>query len=127
MDQDELEALVSEGASEREIASRFGVGHTTVRRWLARYGLATVRAQRLRAVPGVGADGKYLELPCRRHGVTTFVVRSDGGGRRCLKCRSDAVSRRRRRVKRILVEEAGGACRLCGYDRCVAALQFHHV
>ena len=35
--------------------------------------------------------------------------------------------RRRRRVKEILVEEAGGCCRLCGYDRCVAALEFHHL
>jgi hypothetical protein len=24
------------------------------------------------------------------------------------------------------VEEAGGACQLCGYDRCIAALGFHH-
>jgi 5-methylcytosine-specific restriction endonuclease McrA len=29
-------------------------------------------------------------------------------------------------VKRILVAEAGGACQLCGYDRCIAALEFHH-
>jgi hypothetical protein len=35
--------------------------------------------------------------------------------------------RRRRKVKRILVDEAGGACMLCGYDRCVAALEFHHL
>jgi len=40
---------------------------------------------------------------------------------------SDAVSRRRREVKRILVEEAGGGCALCGYDRCVSALSFHHL
>jgi hypothetical protein len=33
----------------------------------------------------------------------------------------------RRRAKRILVEEAGGCCRLCGYDRCVAALHLHHL
>jgi hypothetical protein len=25
------------------------------------------------------------------------------------------------------VAEAGGSCALCGYDRCLAALQFHHV
>jgi hypothetical protein len=37
------------------------------------------------------------------------------------------VLRRRRRVKEILVSEAGGACRLCGYDRCLAALEFHHL
>jgi hypothetical protein len=29
-------------------------------------------------------------------------------------------------VKARLVEEAGGRCALCGYDRCQAALQFHH-
>jgi hypothetical protein len=37
------------------------------------------------------------------------------------------VTRRRRKVKQILVDEAGGGCRLCGYDRCVAALHFHHL
>jgi hypothetical protein len=26
-----------------------------------------------------------------------------------------------------LVEEAGGACRACGYDRHPSALQFHHL
>jgi hypothetical protein len=25
------------------------------------------------------------------------------------------------------VEEAGGRCRICGYNRCIAALQFHHL
>jgi hypothetical protein len=40
---------------------------------------------------------------------------------------SEQVSTRRRRVKRILVEEAGGRCVTCGYDACVAALQFHHL
>jgi 5-methylcytosine-specific restriction endonuclease McrA len=38
-----------------------------------------------------------------------------------------AVSIWRRRVKRRLVERAGGACQLCGYDRYDGALQFHHV
>lgn len=34
--------------------------------------------------------------------------------------------RRRRRVKELLVKEAGGACEICGYDRYLGALQFHH-
>ena len=46
---------------------------------------------------------------------------------RCKRCRMERVVRRSRRVKAILVEEAGGRCALCGYDRCVGALQFHHV
>jgi 5-methylcytosine-specific restriction endonuclease McrA len=44
-----------------------------------------------------------------------------------LKCRSEAVTRRRRRVKQLLVREAGGACQACGYDRCIGALEFHHL
>jgi 5-methylcytosine-specific restriction endonuclease McrA len=46
---------------------------------------------------------------------------------RCRMCRAEAVARRRRKVKRILVDEAGGRCRICGYDRCIAALEFHHI
>ncbi|MEO8690851.1 MAG: hypothetical protein ABI611_21875, partial [Solirubrobacteraceae bacterium] len=50
-----------------------------------------------------------------------------GGRYRCKLCRSEHVSARRRRVKRLLVEEAGGRCILCGYDRYTGALQFHHL
>lgn len=46
---------------------------------------------------------------------------------RCKRCRLEAVSRRRRKVKQMLVSEAGGRCVLCGYDRCVSALHFHHI
>jgi hypothetical protein len=58
--------------------------------------------------------------------MTTYR-RTGGAGYRCAKCAGEAVSRRRRKVKRILVAEAGGMCRLCGYDRCIAALEFHHL
>ena len=27
----------------------------------------------------------------------------------------------------MLVEEAGGCCAVCGYDRCEVSLHFHHV
>jgi hypothetical protein len=30
-------------------------------------------------------------------------------------------------VRKLLIEEAGGACALCGYDRCVVSISFHHV
>ena len=38
-----------------------------------------------------------------------------------------AVDRRRRAIKAIVVKESGGACLICGYDRSVKALQFHHL
>ena len=39
----------------------------------------------------------------------------------------DRVAAWRRRAKQVLVREAGGQCHLCGYDRCLAALEFHHL
>jgi hypothetical protein len=37
------------------------------------------------------------------------------------------VTRRKQKIKRLLVEEAGGCCAVCGYDRTVVNLHFHHV
>jgi 5-methylcytosine-specific restriction endonuclease McrA len=67
---------------------------------------------------------------CRRHGRVVFHRYSDGkrGHRwRCKRCVGEAVTRRHQKVKRILVAEAGGCCAVCGYDRCVVNLHFHHV
>jgi hypothetical protein len=53
-------------------------------------------------------------------------VIENSGRARCRKCRIERVSEWRRRTKARLVEETGGKCEICGYDRCFAALQFHH-
>jgi transposase len=118
-----LEPLVEAGMSTAEIAEIVGLSKTTVRHWLREYGLKTQWAERRHA----SHEGQpELQLRCARHGVTKFVRRT-GGGYRCAKCRAEAVARRRRNVKRILVEEAGGSCAVCGYHRCVGALEFHHL
>jgi hypothetical protein len=46
---------------------------------------------------------------------------------RCKRCVGEAVSRRHRKVKQTLVAEHGGGCVVCGYDRVLANLHFHHV
>ncbi len=37
-----------------------------------------------------------------------------------------SVSKRRKQNKLVLVEYKGGKCELCGYSKCIAALEFHH-
>jgi hypothetical protein len=111
---DELEPLVTAGLSVRAIAERLGVSYATVRHWLKKHGLKTRGA-----IKPPKSDARTVERDCPVHGRTTFVRRVDGYFR-CLACRADAVAKRRRAVKRILIEEAGGACRLCGYDRVPA-------
>lgn len=123
---DELVGLVEEGLSTREIADRVDRSLGTVRHWLRVHGLKTKHPARRRIAAGTrGVDPARRVMECHRHGSTEFWLETRGIYR-CLKCRSEAVSRRRRRVKEILVAEAGGACEVCGYDRWIGALHFHH-
>ena len=68
---------------------------------------------------------------CKRHGVTEFAQYRSGRARGfrwvCKRCVGEAVTRRKQKLKRLLVEENGGRCAVCGYDRCIINLTFHHV
>ncbi|MDO8590725.1 MAG: hypothetical protein Q7R65_01965 [bacterium] len=37
-----------------------------------------------------------------------------------------AVSARRKKLREMARESQGGKCMICGYNRCAAALDFHH-
>jgi hypothetical protein len=125
VDRETLERLVGEGLSIREIGRHVGRSAGSVRYWLERHGLKT-------ALASSHAERRSGELPpttrrrCRTHGLQDFGLDATGSYR-CRKCAGERVNRRRRRVKQILVEEAGGACRLCGYDGYIGALEFHHL
>jgi len=119
-----LEALVADGLTQLQIAARLGLGGSTVRYWLKRHGLRTQRAHEV----SVFASAQDIVMRrCRTRGWTEFVATGSKRQPRCRRCRSAHVSKRRRRLKEILVTEAGGACVICGYDRYHGALHFHHL
>jgi 5-methylcytosine-specific restriction endonuclease McrA len=67
---------------------------------------------------------------CTHHGTTEFAYYSRGNGERrwrCKRCVGEAVTLRKQAIKQLLVEESGGCCAVCGYDRCIINLTFHHV
>lgn len=39
----------------------------------------------------------------------------------------EILKRRRHRIKEELVNYKGGKCEICGYNKCIAALDFHHL
>ena len=124
LDRELLAKLVEEGATLAEMAERLDRSISTVRHWLGAHGLETLRV-RLRETPPADRPLAF-ERTCLRHGRTRFV-RDGRGYYRCATCRQERVVARRRRVKEILAMEAGGRCAVCGYDRWLGALQFHHL
>lgn len=57
---------------------------------------------------------------CKKHGETEF------GKTRCLKCIKEEVKLSKYQSKIRLIQLLGGKCHKCGYDKCIAALDFHH-
>ena len=122
-----LTQLIEEGRSVPQIALAVDRTPGVVRRALKAHGLRT-RAAENRAVARAASESgaRTAELLCARHGRTPHVLEGRGSFR-CMRCRGEQVSEHRRRIKRTLIAEAGGQCVGCGYDRCDAALQFHHL
>jgi hypothetical protein len=69
---------------------------------------------------------KTIMKECPKHGLTEHVL-LPSGSYKCKECRKDAVIDIRRRNKIKLVEYKGGKCERCGYDKCIDALEFHHL
>lgn len=124
---DALERMVERGLTVPQMAVAVDRSPAVVRRALAREGLRSRRAEkRCAASTAIEAGLDIVELKCERHGQTPHALEGRGVFR-CGRCRTEQVSEHRRRVKRLLVAEAGGSCWNCGYARCTAALHFHHL
>jgi 5-methylcytosine-specific restriction endonuclease McrA len=125
---DVLEAMVDEAVPLSEMARRLDRNISSVRHWLIKYGLWPLPSGKRRAEARCARELglKRVEMDCRHHGRTEFVLEGRGSYR-CMKCRREAVIRWRRNAKLRLVKEAGGQCQLCGYDEFPGALQFHHL
>jgi transposase-like protein len=122
-----LERLIHGGGTHRSIATELGVSVATVRHWLKQHGLETQgTTSRRQSRTSKAAARISIQRSCKVHGPTEFALYT-GGTYRCVRCRGEAVTRRRREVRTILVREAGGRCAVCGYDKYIGALQFHHV
>ena len=66
-----------------------------------------------------------------------FETKPNGGTRKyCFECspsypkggsRAKTISALRRAMKQEAVKRRGGKCEICGYNKCLDALQFHHL
>lgn len=62
---------------------------------------------------------------CKRHGESEYLLNSQNKWI-CKKCRSESTIYHRRKTKLKAINYLGGCCQLCGYSKCIDALEFHH-
>jgi len=97
-----LEQLLKQKLSGDKIASKLGCSRSNVEYWERKYGL--------RPAFGLRGSGRRTKSPEQ---MAADMTRLAVGHRRRLKARAIAYK--------------GGRCTLCGYSRCNAALEFHHL
>ena len=116
-----MKQLIDKGLSQREIANYFNVSQCKVRYWLRKYGLATnnLPYNKRRFV---------AKCSCGEENESEFYRRSDTGEfqSRCKSCTNQRLIERARKNKQEMVGYKGGKCVVCGYSKCIAALEFHH-
>lgn len=72
---------------------------------------------------------KYKNKFCKRHGMITEHVlekRKYGEYYRCKKCRQERVIKWKKDNRLKAINYLGGKCIICGYNKCIAVLSFHH-
>lgn len=106
MDEKTLELDVKQ-LSQYQIAKKYDLSQTTVRYWLKKYDLTTVK-----------------EKPTK---CTICDKPIDKKARRKSKCGSCTTRIRRYLTKKAAVKYLGGKCSKCSWDKDITALDFHHL
>lgn len=112
-----MEEMISQSLSRKQIAEQCNRSQGSIQYWLTRYSLKT---------NGVGGP-HTAPLPhkciCGETDPDEFYGRLK---RKCKACMNLEDLKRVRSYKERAVQEFGGQCVRCGYDKCIAALEFHH-
>lgn len=67
---------------------------------------------------------------CPIHGETEFHFYEKSGRNgqwKCLKCESELAVLKKQKYKLKMIEYKGGKCEICGYNKNISALEFHHL
>lgn len=120
MNKEILIELINQGLSTWKIAEILNTSQPSIRYWLKKYNLKT------RKVLCDSENTKYCPR-CKNIKDKREFYKSHKSSSYCKKCISEVNIINRQKVKQQSVDYLGGKCSKCGYNKCIAALEFHHL
>lgn len=109
------------GLSTWDLATYFNTTQPNIRYWLKKFNLQTIRKQNT-------LTNSRVCLTCRLiKPQEDFYKRGNKYMCHCKSCFLRNNTTKRLQVKQQCVDYLGGKCSKCGYNKCLAALDFHHV
>ncbi len=130
MEKHRLEELIAQNLTTLQIADAIGLSSTGARYWMKRFGLKVngkVGGHRPRRIP----NGQSKCSMCHETKPLVDFYRkrkeSDSPTGYCRTCHGIWTKNRFRRFKQECLDYRGNKCEACGYSRCIASLEFHHL
>jgi len=120
MDKKILEKLIKEDKSLHKIAAELNCSKTNVEYWLKKFGLSTNFKKYNK---GNFKNAAPKCTTCGEMDKTKFYGKKRNICKRCQITYNTEASRKK---KRKAVEYKNGKCKICGYNKCINALEFHH-
>lgn len=116
--------LVNKNYSINDIAIELNKSKTSIRHWLGKYQLKTIRA--IRKVEHISRV-----CPCCKveKDVSKFYSRRDktGNSTYCKECSNTQAIIRQKDLKQKCLDYKGNKCIVCNYNNYSGALEFHHI
>jgi DNA-binding CsgD family transcriptional regulator len=134
---EKLISYVEKGFSSFKIAKEIGVSQPTVRYWLTKFDLRTIRLTGRNCLPDGLISKSEEENICYKcpkckeikeiNGDNFYLNKDNKVYHWCRKCNSADTLKRGGTLKPKCVEYKGGKCIICNYNKCQGALEFHHL
>ncbi|SOK58648.1 g371 [Yersinia phage fHe-Yen9-04] len=134
-----VKSLAENGTNILEIAKCLGVCKNTARRILSNNNIKIIKKKKpinkspsksLKKNPQfIKKESKFLidgGITCSKHNIK-YIFNEKKKIYECKGCNVEYVNNHRRKKKQMTVDYKGGKCQVCGYNKCLAALDFHHI
>ncbi len=129
MDINFLKDLIGKNMSTNEISKLSGKSQTTVAYWIKKHNLSTNHKSFKQIGKKEYGDSRICPKCQKSREIGDFYQRrgKPNSSTYCKECTSIQTTERTRDFKQKCVEYKGGQCVTCGYDKCIGALEFHHL
>ena len=116
MKKEQLQKYIDQNLTIRKIAKKTNKSASSIRYWLSKYGLTTCK------------EKKPICKFCGESNIENLMLLGNGkvSKSRCKKCQNIYAIKRVQQNKIKAVEYKGGKCIICGYNKCMRSLSFHH-
>ena len=125
-----LENYISQGLSTREISKILNRTHTSVYHWIKKFNLKSLlenaKKKERRAITSYSTK-MCPKCKLQKNVLTCYYINKNKIFAWCKECADEIAYQKQIERKKQCVAYKGGKCFICGYNKYIGSLDFHHI